>query len=423
MYINSQYKSINLILCFFAGAIIPILIWIMIPNNLEDIAPEEHHTTFKGRSTKTDTSDNGQSNRKTASLSKTYFTESVEAYNNGNWYTAWQKIEKAYELDQENPHYLFHRARMLHSGRGVVQNTVLAQSIAKVQYNTLRARGDDFSVFAVAVMNYWGLGTVKNLNLAKELFERLSLQKYSPALTSLGSMYASGQGTPVNFQLAVNYYREAANNNSGLAMANLAQYFITSQSPLFNLQKGLALYRRAANLGNLQAIRLFGRLNMFGQLIPKNSQKARMWLEKGIELSDPHCMYLFANFWIARNDFLKAKEWLEKGAQQHNPSAMYTLGNLYLYGQGVITNYQQARKWFSNAANHNFVQGWTALGRMHFYGQGVLKNYSTAYKWFEKAANYRDAQAIEFLIEMYSTGLGVEKNEGKVRQLRQLLSK
>jgi TPR repeat protein len=96
---------------------------------------------------------------------------------------------------------------------------------------------------------------------------------------------------------------------------------------------------------------------------------------------------------------------------KNNTAAQNELGERYLYGKGVIKDFNEAFRWFSLAANSKNSEAQTNLGRIYYLGYGVPKDIQKSIGWLKLAAENGNASAASFLSLIYFRGNGVPEDK------------
>ncbi len=72
-------------------------------------------------------------------------------------------------------------------------------------------------------------------------------------------------------------------------------------------------------------------------------------------------------------------------AQQGVSFAQNALGEMYMYGEGILQDYNEAAKWFRLAAEQGHRRARFMLGVLYWSGDGVPQDHDEAVKWFRLA--------------------------------------
>ena len=101
---------------------------------------------------------------------------------------------------------------------------------------------------------------------------------------------------------------------------------------------------------------------------------------------------------------------IEQDARKGNGGSAVTLGTMYLFGQGVDTDYDKAHDWFVIAEEAGKPMASYQLGVL--YSNGLYQPISNrkAFRYFKKAAVGGIAAATRQVAIAYHTGLGAEQN-------------
>jgi SEL1 protein len=107
-------------------------------------------------------------------------------------------------------------------------------------------------------------------------------------------------------------------------------------------------------------------------------------------------------------NFERAKVWLERGIQLKDAQSQYGLGLMLLNGLGGKENVKRASELFQLAAAADFAPAQVEIGRLYL-DQGDPEDVQVANNFFELAARYGNIEAHYYLAEMIYHGVGREK--------------
>jgi TPR repeat protein len=142
----------------------------------------------------------------------------------------------------------------------------------------------------------------------------------------------------------------------------------------------------------------------FGRGAPKDSAKAREWLEKAAAQEHAGAQFQLGILYRlgsgVPHDNTKAREWFEKAAAQGNAPAQFQLGFFYAKAVSVPQDYVKAREWYEKAAAQGYALAQLTLGALHEYGQGGPVSVTVALEWYHKAAAQGDKDAKEAIARL-----------------------
>jgi uncharacterized protein len=133
--------------------------------------------------------------------------------------------------------------------------------------------------------------------------------------------------------------------------------------------KAFYWYQKGAVAGSGHAVAGLGELYQLGKCVSEDAAKAQQWFEKGAEAGSGEAMARLGDLYFSRlrdahlaandvpsavrgtikADYEKARLWLEKGVEAGacNVDAVNNLALLYRYGYGVKKNKQTADTWYA----------------------------------------------------------------------------
>ena len=89
--------------------------------------------------------------------------------------------------------------------------------------------------------------------------------------------------------------------------------------------------------------------------------------------------------------------------------APFQMGRIYVYGQGVKTDYKKAAYYYNISAENNHAEAQCMYATMCHMGIGIQQDDDIAFKWYTKSANQGNDEA------QYCLGLAYYKGEGVVK--------
>ena len=85
----------------------------------------------------------------------------------------------------------------------------------------------------------------------------------------------------------------------------------------------------------------------------------------------------------------------QKYAEKGDKEAMYNLAQCYINGNGgVAQDYNLATTWLTKAVKKNYAPAQKDLGLCYLYGVGVLKDYQQAWTLLNKAHKQKNASSL-----------------------------
>ena len=97
--------------------------------------------------------------------------------------------------------------------------------------------------------------------------------------------------------------------------------------------------------------------------------------------------------------------------------AAQAIGDVYVFGKGVVADYERAMAAYKIAAEAGDALSQSQVGMMYCEGRGVAVDFGQGRPWLEKAAAQDYPNAIGQLGYMYSKGYGVTPSWRRAREL------
>ena len=198
-----------------------------------------------------------------------------------------------------------------------------------------------------------------------------------------------------------------------------------------------------------------GWVYLSGVIVPKDYEKARMFLKKALldlhpcsySIHSPYENYycaahfslgnIYYNGWGVEANPVIALYHYTKSERAGHPGACGMLGKMYLDGEGVKQDVSIAREYFTRGSFYYDGRSQYYLGVINYRGEGVVKSLDNAKKWlvlsarqefnaaqvflkekfkdievsYYKFAQEGDPNAQYVLAHFYLNGIGVEKNK------------
>lgn len=306
----------------------------------------------------------------------------------------------------------------------------------------------------IAYMYLYGDGVEKDIDKARELFEKIVAEGFNIGMKGLGDCYYDSQ----DYVKAMESYKKAFENNLASSASNVGNLFEYGLGVRKDLKKAAEWFQKGVDKGDAICQVRLALLYYYGNGVPENEEYAKNLIKMAEESKDLYaCIYLgyfYEEGIIVSQDYQKAFENYLKSAEIGNDSAMDALGRFYLNGFGVNEDYEAAYEWLKKAADlgngeamnrigmmyHNgeyyFEQDFKRalewykkaadkgqpnamywLGNMYYHGQSVPVDYQKAIEWYEKAIENDNADAAVKLADMYLHGVGVKEDGSKSFEL------
>lgn len=308
--------------------------------------------------------------------------------------------------------------------------------------------------YRLGKMHYYGQGTEKNYELAKQRFE-LSENDYSRYM--LGKMKYYGQGMDKDFQGAFSDF-ESVSENNGYAAYKAASMIENDEVNLGDnfvpLEKKEELYDSAfiqfsemerKNPDDNLEYRI-GMMYLNGQGTEQNNEKGKEYLEKSAEAKNVYAMNKLAKIYLEEKNIEmlpKALEYLKEAATVgKSDMAMYALGNVYSDNEYGMKDKLEAEKWYRMAekegngyaayklgklkiddgnireavehlsmADNKYA--WYKLGKIYLNENEEMFNPEKGIMYMEKSAEEGNSFAQYQIGKIYNNGKYIERDEEK----------
>ena len=217
---------------------------------------------------------------------------------------------------------------------------------------------------------FFGTGVPQDYRKAREWYEKGAAAGSAKAMYYLGNIYDHAQsyfGEECDWKAARGWYEKSAAAGHADAMAMLGWHYDRGFSGGEDAGKAFYWYQKGAAAGSGYGMAGLGELYEQGKGVGKDAAKAQQWFEKGAEAGNGEAMARLGNLYYDRArdahfavndapsavkgaikaDYEKARLWLEKGVEAAacNVDAVSDLALLYRHGYGVEKNEQTADMW------------------------------------------------------------------------------
>jgi len=137
-------------------------------------------------------------------------------------------------------------------------------------------------------------------------------------------------------------------------------------------------------------------------------QVAKKECEIAAEQGSSHAQWLMANLYryeLIQDgvDLSAAFDWYLLAAKNGHIAAMREVGQAFMYGEGVIKDFEQAHHWLKKAAESRDAEAEFSVGVLFFEGWGRAKDVGAAISWFKRAGSQGHNMSINNLAWILST--------------------
>eukprot|EP01032_Pedospumella_encystans_P008191 gene8191-9750_t len=221
------------------------------------------------------------------------------------------------EMLKRNPYAIFHVASCYFDGRGVMQNILEAETIAR---RYMKLGHDETSLLLAKIemrrgpkryphakllverivedsdhpeaMYQLGMyemhheGPLRDEDVAFQYFQAAAKQGHREATYQAGLCTLEGLGTFRDEVKAARYFRRAADCHLEEAQVAYAKCCKEGHGVVLNYPRAAMYYSCAANKGNVLAVRNLGVMYELGRGVPQNKQQAIMYYKQAAERGD-----------------------------------------------------------------------------------------------------------------------------------------
>lgn len=308
------------------------------------------------------------------------YEESEEAYNNGKYKDALDKLDEVDKLlgGKANPKTLYLRImaqdkllgddpyanipvfRSLKQHIAQYVKAYSSQSSLEDKVRAVYKVGEERKVYSDNEDTYAGLTFLKarDTTAAKASFTKAANDGDVEAMNQLGILYAAGFDLPKPDNTgALEWFTRSAEKGNASAMRSLGDLYSEGHGIAEDPGKAMEWYTKAADKGNTAAMYRIGILYLNGKGVPEDPATGIAWITKAADNG-----YVFAMIYMALEcgrgkrvpkDKAKEADWLAradaKAEGTDNKDIMVKLA-YYYSNQLDPPNYYKAREWYQKLA-------------------------------------------------------------------------
>lgn len=303
-------------------------------------------------------------------------------------------------------------------GRGTAQQPKRAQRF----FRLAATRGSSTAMMQMAKNYDQGIGMTRDLDKSKLWMDRAIVENSATALLEK-SEELRRLGGQHNMEEAVAYLQRAARSGSREAMVRLSVMNLKGEGMVQDKERAEEWLSKAVADGPEQDLGYLALSEacFIGEGIPKDEEKGLEFLKDAAELGNKTALYRLGKFYLEgipkllEKDYAKAHEYLKESAQQGYPEAMSYLGDMYLDGLGIPSDPEHGMDWLVRAAQHGSMRAGRRLGSLYEEGRFVKQNDANALAWYEWAAVLGDASSMVELGRANLRGIGTPKDPEKAQ--------
>lgn len=256
-----------------------------------------------------------------------------------------------------------------------------------------------------------GQGTVRDLKLALETYEKAYELGNLEAARQLGWLYAQNK-TYGNIDNAIKYYTAAAENGHTNSMHAVARLHHNYYKNFLDIDKAVYWYTRAEEKGHHKAGVALGQMYLTGAGVDANTSVGLLYLNKYVRKSNYD-----AFFWLARAmqhglglelDIDKAEDLYEQLVDLKHANATNNYAFILHQKSNGNRGYRRAMRYFKSADKRGSITAKLNIGWMLEHGQGVGIDINKALDYYIAAAIKGSSCALYRLVLVAKNG---EMNE------------
>lgn len=338
-------------------------------------------------------------------LVKHYLGEDEE---NPNYAAAFDWLQRATSLPKANPELLVLLGEAYKLGQGTERDPQKAFQM----YEKAAARGSRGGFYKLGEAYLYGQGTEQQPVKSLRFFRLAALQGHQDSTRQLMKMYHCGMGVAANSDTALNWRERAISANSTTAFLDAAEDAYAENTPEAE-KKAFSYISDAAEKRDRRGMALLSLAYEYGRGTEKNPAKAKEWMErtlaKGEKPGDgPYTLaQAYLKGYLAPKDSEKARAYLEDAVKLDHLTSYYELGRRYLTGKDAFPKMEkEGRKLLEQAASRSNVPSMNTLAK-YYLGSADNALQEKGREWLVKAAHSGSVLAMTKLAEAYASGKGM----------------
>lgn len=240
-----------------------------------------------------------------------------------------------------------------------------------------------------------------------------SAYKYSLIFAGgfLGQYYSYANDENTSIDKAIEWHEKAASYCLGESSFELACIYLYNEK-YKDVEKGLSYLEQSIEDGTHRGLSEKAYLILETDILPNDSDKARVLLEKAMDMGNEYAPYRLglgyqnAEF-EGEPDYQKALSYFEIGAARNHLYSLELAGNYYRVGVGGDEEAarNKAVEYLSRAREMNSNYARVELGFCYEIGCGVERDYQKAFELFKEAADNDYPYANSKMAAYYEDGL------------------
>lgn len=277
-------------------------------------------------------------------------------------------------------------------------------------------KGDVDAFMALGVMHLEGIGTEKNLKLAKENFAEAAAKGSRSAREELVLLKFRFPESAEEFEEARKQLEQLALDGVGFAQFRLGQAYLGGYGFPADAEKAIDFLERATKSEGPfkhEAEFVLGQLYRGGNAKPEvkpDSALAMKWLNAAAEADHTGAIRALGELFAGQDedvrDYGRAKLLFSRLEELGDPSGSYLLGEMSENGMGGEKDLESALESYRKAAEKDVPEALFKLGTFHQEGLGGLeKSKETAIEYYRRGAKLGHG------ISMFNLSVLIDKEE------------
>ena len=164
-----------------------------------------------------------------------------------------------------------------------------------------------------------------------------------------------------------------------------------------NYPEALKWYKKAAELKSLDGLYLVGVIYKDSLIKGKTYSDAVKYYtflnEKNIHSTNMLIGEAYLNGEGVEKDIITARLWFEKGVEVSDPGSIFNMGCLYQKGTGVKANIKKAIQLMEQSCDSNYLRACEYLGEIYYKGKGVDASSEKSANWYSKGVKLNGAKS------------------------------
>lgn len=266
---------------------------------------------------------------------------------------------------------------------------------------------DDYALFYLGKLNYYGIGIEENKELGIRLLEKASKLNSAEAMKLLFYVYITSDK-----EKALSYLKEASKLDDGEALYILGAEYFHGDVCEKDYDKARKLLEKAIKGGNYQAMHMLGLMYENGMGVDKDIDKAISLYEK---ISNGEAVLgnnALGDLYSKLEDYSKAYNCYKIAADLDDPTGLYNIGKLLVQEKIKLDDdsINEGIRHLMQSGDLGCDMAFLLLGSIYEEGKVVEKNIDKAIEYYDWAIRFVNTKAMVKMALKYLEGKDVEKD-------------